>query len=46
VVTFVDEKVNEVETYNLVPSKLQSVIEHVQADDQAPDERRSGGLSR
>jgi hypothetical protein len=40
-VTFIDEKVNEVETYNLVPSQVQRVIEHVQADEQAPDALRS-----
>jgi hypothetical protein len=42
VVTFVDEKVNEVETYSLVQSNLDHVIEHVEVDDQAPDELRSG----
>jgi hypothetical protein len=42
VVTFVDEKVNEVETYSLVQSNLQHVIEHVEVDDQAPDVLRKG----
>jgi hypothetical protein len=42
VVTFVDEKVNEVETYSLVQSNLDHVIEHVEVDDQAPAALRNG----
>jgi hypothetical protein len=41
-VTFVDEKVNEVETYTLVLSQVQRVIEHVERDEQAAAELRSG----
>jgi hypothetical protein len=42
VVTFVDEKVNEVETYDLVSWRLDRLITYVQADEQAPDELRQG----
>jgi hypothetical protein len=42
VVTFVDEKVNEVETYSIAQSNLDHVIEHVEVDDQAPAALRNG----
>ena len=35
-VSFVDEKVNEVETYTLVPSQVLRLMEHVERDEQAP----------
>ena len=40
--TFVDEKVNEVETYTLVLSQVHRLMEHVERDEQAPAELRSG----
>jgi hypothetical protein len=36
VVTFIDEKVNEIEPYDLVLSQVVKVVEHVQDDDHAP----------
>jgi hypothetical protein len=42
VVTFIDEKVNEIEPYDLVLSQVAKVVEHVQDDDHAPCELRDG----
>jgi hypothetical protein len=42
VVTFIDEKVNEIEPYDLVLSQVAKVVEHVQDDDHAPSELRDG----
>src|SRR5262249_38435103 len=41
-VTFVDEKVSEVETFTLLPSQVQRVMERVYGDEQAPTELRVG----
>ena len=42
VVTFIDEKVNEIEPYDVVLSQVIKVVEHVQDDDHAPRELREG----
>jgi hypothetical protein len=42
VVTFIDEKVSEIEPYDLVLSQVAKVVEHVQDDDHAPSELRDG----
>jgi hypothetical protein len=42
VVTFIDEKINEIEPYDVVLSQVIKVVEHVQDDDNAPRELRDG----
>jgi hypothetical protein len=42
VVTFIDEKVGEIEPYDLLLSQVVKVVEHVQDDDNAPRELRDG----
>jgi hypothetical protein len=40
VVTFIDEKVSEIETHDLLLSQVVKVVEHVQDDDHTPTELR------
>jgi hypothetical protein len=42
VVTFIDEKVSEIELHDLLLSQVVKVVEHVQDDDHAPTELRDG----